>query len=494
MPAGAPSSGSGRRGTGAVRGSCCGRRWPAASLPGGPGSTSAAASTRARSRWSRRISLASRGRPRRARSRWCSRRPIATRPRGSAASLPSSICRTCSFRSRTPPARKGTLAAALEMTRTMPAPLTIIWRPAFQRLAAEGRARGCSVVLAGDGADEWLWENPISAADMLAIARSRWSAPTVRRSTLAPITFRAGRHFASWCGITPPNRCWRIAYYAAAIRVGARRWRDSAGGRLRSRRSLPRHGSRRMRPCAPRWWSVSRQPTSRDARAATGQLLPARHPSATRFSREVPARGGDVPARAACWHPDSGAVLGSRPDRASGARAPGARSAGGLAKALERRPLSKRFPELEFDRQRKSWIGGAVLSVLTMQTGAARQALGGFPTLVDLGVIDGEQVRVLIDDALRGKESTRATPMGVGTAQSGGVDAGKRLTRLLAVRRFAVAGAPNRFWRAPGRSRTYRSIRTCRRRSLRVGSERRSTRSGDRREVGRGSGRARRPR
>ena len=47
-----------------------------------------------------------------------------------------SACRRCSCPTDAagPP---GTLAAALDMTRTLPAPLTLIWRPALQRLALQ---------------------------------------------------------------------------------------------------------------------------------------------------------------------------------------------------------------------------------------------------------------------------------------------------------------------------------------------------------------------
>ena len=138
--------------------------------------------------------------------------------------------------------------------------------------------------------------------------------------------------------------------------------------------------------------------------AETGQLLPPRYSIQTRFGGQVVPGGGDVSRRAAYGHPRSGALLGPRPHRVSWcACVLHARSANGLAKALVRRPLARRFPELGFDRQRKSKLGVAFLSVLETQAGAARQAMGGFPTLVDLGVIDREQVRVLLDDALAGR-------------------------------------------------------------------------------------------
>ena len=53
------------------------------------------------------------------------------------------------------------------MTRTMPAPLSLIWGPALRRLARDAQERGCRVILTGDGADEWLGESPFLATDAL---------------------------------------------------------------------------------------------------------------------------------------------------------------------------------------------------------------------------------------------------------------------------------------------------------------------------------------
>jgi hypothetical protein len=102
-----------------------------------------------------------------------------------------------------------------------------------------------------------------------------------------------------------------------------------------------------------------------------------------------------VPVREPFWDPDLiDLLVRVRPQ---------ARSAGGLSKALVRRPLAKRFPGLGFEQQRKSNLGIALLSVLATQAGPTLRAMGGVRTLVDLGVIDGEQVHVLLEDALAGR-------------------------------------------------------------------------------------------
>ena len=75
---------------------------------------------------------------------------------------------------------------------------------------------------------------------------------------------------------------------------------------------------------------------------------------------------------------------------------PRVRSQGGLSKALVRRPLVRRFPQLGFEKQRKTWLGEALLSAISAQADRERAAMGGIRTLQELGVIDVK----LLDDAL----------------------------------------------------------------------------------------------
>ncbi|HSP99200.1 MAG TPA: asparagine synthase-related protein, partial [Candidatus Dormibacteraeota bacterium] len=126
----------------------------------------------------------------------------------------------------------GTLAAALEMTRGLPAPLALVWRPALQRLAMLGRERGCRVVLAGDGADEWLSPNAVMAADLL---RSLDIAGLYQLWQLFAGSFHFSRRQALRIvlGHYGVGQLLPDAYYAAANRLGARtvmrqRWHSAA--------------------------------------------------------------------------------------------------------------------------------------------------------------------------------------------------------------------------------------------------------------------------
>jgi asparagine synthase (glutamine-hydrolysing) len=62
----------------------------------------------------------------------------------------------------------GLLGASLETASHSSAPPLNLWRPAYDTLIDEGVRRGCSVILTGEGGDEWLMPRPLYAADRLA--------------------------------------------------------------------------------------------------------------------------------------------------------------------------------------------------------------------------------------------------------------------------------------------------------------------------------------
>jgi asparagine synthase (glutamine-hydrolysing) len=298
---------------------------------------------------------------------------------------------------------EGTLEAALAMTRALPAPLALMWRPALQHLASIGREHGCRVILAGDGADEWLWVNPILAADLLG------SLDLPRLYHLWR-TYSRSYHFSG-------RQAFRIVVWHYGIKsssrtaVGPPRSALGAGRPVRRRR----HALAMRDAGSPPW--VAPDPTLRAEVAAgleAAYTLAAVEPKGdsyylrdTRSRLDAPekwfreeetflvGRRTGIPVREPFWDPDLIELL---------VRVrPAARSAGGLAKSLVRRPLTERFPGLGFEGQRKSNLGVALLSVLETQARPVRQAMGELRTLVDLGVIDGDRVRILMDDALAGR-------------------------------------------------------------------------------------------
>ena len=61
----------------------------------------------------------------------------------------------------------GLLEPALKMSSSLPAPLMNTWLPAYYGLGLEGKRRGCSTILTGNGGDEWLTITPYLAADLM---------------------------------------------------------------------------------------------------------------------------------------------------------------------------------------------------------------------------------------------------------------------------------------------------------------------------------------
>ncbi len=63
----------------------------------------------------------------------------------------------------------GLLMASLDAAARSPAPPLNLWRPAYDALIDEAVRRGCTVILTGEGGDEWLVPRPLYAADRLAV-------------------------------------------------------------------------------------------------------------------------------------------------------------------------------------------------------------------------------------------------------------------------------------------------------------------------------------
>ena len=295
----------------------------------------------------------------------------------------------------------GTLAAALEMTQTMPAPLALIWRPALQRLAVHGREHGCRVILTGDGADEWLWENPILAADFL---QSLDLEGLYRLWHMYAHSYHFSRRHAfrivQWHAKHPlRDLALTVAARAGAGRLVRRHWHSKALKVAASPPWVAPDPSLRVQVAERLEAAYVRDETARGRDTYYGRDTRSRLDSADKWFREeetfVVGRRMGTPVREPFWDPDLIELLVRvRPQ---------ARRVGGLAKGLVRRPLARRFPGLGFEAQRKSNLGEAFLSMLSAEAGFARQVVGKLKALVDLGVIDGEQVRVLLDDALAGR-------------------------------------------------------------------------------------------
>jgi asparagine synthase (glutamine-hydrolysing) len=240
----------------------------------------------------------------------------------------------------------GVLGSAVELSECWPVPLLNYWLPAYQTLGLEARARGCTAVLSGTGGDEWLSVSPYYAGDLL------------RRGDLRSV-YRLWRNLSRSNPISQflllRNIVWRygardmLSGYASAtlerIAPGVRR----------------RHRMRRIAEATPDW--VAPDPELRrqlDERAlryraepTTGSLYQRElddalnHPLMSIEVEETYEAGRrlGVELLQPFWDPDLITFLVRvRPE---------VLGRGGRSKAMVRRMLERRFPELGFERHKK---------------------------------------------------------------------------------------------------------------------------------------------
>jgi asparagine synthase (glutamine-hydrolysing) len=238
---------------------------------------------------------------------------------------------------------RGLIEAATAMIAEWPVPMLNLWNPAYAALAARGRARGCRVILTGNGGDEWLAVSPFLAADLI---KSLDIVGFVRFATTLKRSYRASR-LSLWRGAI-----WtfglRPLMSAALGRVAPTWWRRSR--------------ERRLIASTPLWIAPDRTLRAQmDARA--GHNLADPNPPAGFYRRD---------ARTAFDHPLMAIELEEHFEfsRRLGVRLlhpywdadlvdllaripPPLLNRGGRAKGMVRHTLARRFPGLGFERHKK---------------------------------------------------------------------------------------------------------------------------------------------
>lgn len=287
---------------------------------------------------------------------------------------------------------RGLLAGAMELNKSLPAPIINTWWPAYNSLVSEGYQRGCRVILTGMGGDEWLGVAPILGSDLMRaldfaglfrLWKMSWRSFTNPRVPLLKTllwTFGLGPLVT-----TPTHRLVkRIAPWALPLR---RRIFHPLPGWL-----APDTGLRRR--LQERWEEKSVKETHADP-AGSFYLQHVKigldHPLVSweleeqfEFSRIGGARIAHP-----LWDPDLVDMLYRTP--------PLMLIHNGRNKGLFRASLERKFPELGFERQKKMAATRFYFSVIYKEAQAMWDQLKGAPTLAALGVVDGK----LIDSSFR---------------------------------------------------------------------------------------------
>ena len=302
----------------------------------------------------------------------------------------------------------GLLVSALRASAGWPAPMMLVSRPGYLRLGAEGRDRGCEVILTGAGGDDWLNVGPLHMADLvhgLDLARFwRLAANQLRSHRLPRVAML--RYLLWTSGLRP-----------VLVNQGRRALRAAWPGVLRA------YYRRRYLAQAPSW--VAPDPELRQDMAERVEEIATRlaaepepsgpfgfyfHRFAESFTRTFrsmemeedfeAARRMGVPVRMPYWDLDLIDFLVRTP--------PDLLNQGGRSKGLVRASVARRFPQLGFERHRKV-SGMKYYRELLLREGPGAWTLMGRPsTLIDLGVIDRRRIDDVLASGLASGQVSRA--------------------------------------------------------------------------------------
>jgi asparagine synthase (glutamine-hydrolysing) len=300
---------------------------------------------------------------------------------------------------------EGLLAAALEQSNSLPAPLMNTWLPAYYGLAQEGKRQGCQVILTGGGGDEWLGVSPFLGADLLRA----FDLPGLYRLwQMQRRSYRTPNFALMWCLL------WRFGAQPLLVPPAHRFVKREAPWALRLRH--------RLSPRPPKWvnpkWlapdSSLRQQLDqrRDEHHANGQQA-----SGSFYIREM-RRALDHPViswemeelfevyqRAGMrvlqpfWDADLVDLLYRIP--------PFLLIRGGRSKGLVRASVSRRFPSLGFDQQRKL-LATRFYAYLIYGKGGEFWRKSGARTLAKLGIVDEKSLRPVFEQLLARSEERNA--------------------------------------------------------------------------------------
>jgi hypothetical protein len=260
------------------------------------------------------------------------------------------------------------------------APIQNIWQVAYLTLARQAVRDGILNILTGHGGDEWLCVTPLLAADLIkrgALIELARFFGTLRRSSAVP-TLPLARTVLWRCGLRP----------LACLAV--HRFMPNAVDARRPKRVLAGD---------PLWVAPDREIRAEQRRRVEGALtclnpLNGFYLRELRTSLDHPIVSWDLEERYELgrrigirflhpyWDPDVVEMLCRTP--------PHILLEGGRTKGMVRATLARRFPGLELERQRKVSATSFYRSLLLREGQALADAAGHFPSLSELGIVNGK--------------------------------------------------------------------------------------------------------
>jgi asparagine synthase (glutamine-hydrolysing) len=280
---------------------------------------------------------------------------------------------------------------ALELSQGLTAPLLNAWQPVYLALAGRARLDGLPIILTGQGGDEWLAVTPLLSADLLRRGELFELAQffgNLRRSHTLP-TLALARNALWRSGLRPLvglvlHRLIPEALKAKRIeRLLARdpSW-VAPDEELRAIRRLRAEGALTCLD-PPHGFYL------RELRTCLDHTLPSWE---FEEQHEVFRRIG-IRFLHPFWDPDVVEFLFRTPPRVL--------NGGGRTKGMVRQTLARRFPGLALERQRKVRATSFYQSLLFRERQALSDAVGDFPALSSLGIVDGRAAGAFVRKALK---------------------------------------------------------------------------------------------
>lgn len=295
---------------------------------------------------------------------------------------------------------QGLLAHGIALSATLPHPMQNPWLPLYDYLKAEAAALGRTAILTGSGGDEWLTVDPTYSADLL--------------------------YRLDLIGLYRLTRSYMRSYRLPALSVIRRTlWNEAA---VPLTRSLLRSAADVMAPnlmysrqvkharsvidSAPAWLAPDDQlrravfdRREQDLLSGDGPAKPGKFYSTLarreahfiycmdREEESERARRYNLHQVSPYWDVDIINLLSRTP--------PELLNRNGRNKGLVREMLARRFPGLGFDHQRKVLSLDFFRSTMLREGRRMWDEMGGTPTLVELGVVDGPAQGRMVDEIIR---------------------------------------------------------------------------------------------
>jgi asparagine synthetase B (glutamine-hydrolysing) len=286
----------------------------------------------------------------------------------------------------------GLLAPAVEMSRSLSAPLMNTWLPAYRALAMEGKRRGCRVILTGAGGDEWLTITPFLAADLLR---------AFDLSSLYQLWRSLRRSYRRSGSALLRSLLWRFGVRPMLVPPIRRFVSEVAPGALKLRRRMLPGLSKCLAPEAALRRELDGRLEEYYAKSPRTESFYTRemrialeHPLVSWEAEELFETGQDIGMRflQPFWDADLVDLLYRTP--------PLLLNQGGRSKGLVRNSIARRFPGLGFEQQKKVEATRFYSSVILQEGGQVWRTMGQATALADLGIVDKEQLGPVVQQIL----------------------------------------------------------------------------------------------